>query len=103
VKPAGVGRRSRHGRSEGDDIVAHFGSISWMRSTLKSARSRIALAAARGTIPASARVSVAATSTAARYESGFRHSRCGPFPGGYSADQAGAPPVDAVEKRDRGF
>src|ERR1700758_2433070 len=34
-----------------------------MRSTLKSARSRIALAAARGTIPASARVSVAAIST----------------------------------------
>src|SRR5947209_5603795 len=39
-------------------------SISKMRSTLKLARSRIALAASFGTMPDSARVSVAATSTA---------------------------------------
>ena len=72
VEPAGMGADDfRHRGGEGDDVVADFGFDLWMRSTLKSARSRMAWAASLGTNPASARVSVAATSTASQVRKRF--------------------------------
>ena len=72
VEPASVRADDfGHGGGEGDDVVATSASISWMRSTRKSARSRMASAASFGTMPASASVSVAATSTASQVRKRF--------------------------------
>jgi len=56
-------------------------SISWMRCKSKSARLRMALAASFGTMPASARVSVAATSTVSQVRKRFSSLQMRPISG----------------------